>query len=194
MTVLTEITKSKTQNAKCKKTTKTKKRKVEKRLSRRIQKKGCWYSLYKCKLDRHFLCCARYFNLVCKNDTATNKKAERATTPVPLPPSPSPSPVLCFVSTAQAAAAGHLASIRPRSPLWPWPIFGAGPFRILVVVIFKSKTRLHQKGLTRARRAWVWKFFSCRIFMRKCQAAREQNTHAHTHTYTQNTKKRRKKL
>lgn len=104
-------------------------------------------------------------------------------------------PLFCQHSQA-AAAAGHLASIRPRPPLRPWPIFRAGPFRISVVVIFKSKTRLHQKGLTGARRAWVWKFFSCRIFMRKCQAAREQNTHAntHTHTYRKNTKKRRKKL
>lgn len=92
-------------------------------------------------------------------------------------------PLFCQHSqAAAAAAAGHLASIRPRPPLRPWPIFRAGPFRISVVVIFKSKTRLHQKGLTGARRAWVWKFFSCRIFMRKCQAAREQNTHAHSHT------------
>lgn len=172
-----------------------KKQKTKNRKKDRVEKskkKGCWYSLYKCKLDRHFLCCARYFNLVCKNDTATNKKAEHATTLLPLPPSPPPA--LCFVSTAQAGAARHLASIRPRCPLGPWPIFRAGPFCILVVVIFKSKTRLHQKGLTRARQAWVWKFFSCRIFMRKCQATKEQNTHAHTYTYTQNTKKRRKKL
>lgn len=105
-------------------------------------------------------------------------------------------PLFCQHSQAAAAAAGHLASIRPRPPLRPWPIFRAGPFRISVVVIFKSKTRLHQKGLTGARRAWVWKFFSCRIFMRKCQAAREQNTHTRTptHTYRKNTKKRRKKL
>lgn len=116
-----------------KKKTKTKKRiEGEKRQSRRMQKKGCWYSLYKCKLDRHFLRCARYFNLVCKNDTATNKKAERATTPVP----PSPFVLLAQPSSSSSSWPSGLdptpTPTAALAHLWRWPFshFGCGDFQV----------------------------------------------------------------
>lgn len=93
-----------------------------------MQKKGCWYSLYKCKLDRHFLRCARYFNLVCKNDTATNKKAERATTPVP------PSPFVLVAQPSSSSISRQLA-IWPRSD--PDPHCGPGPSFALALFAFR---------------------------------------------------------
>lgn len=98
-----------------------------------MQKKGCWYSLYKCKLDRHFLRCARYFNLVCKNDTATNKKAERATTPVP----PSPFVLLAQPSSSSGSSwpSGLDPTPTPTAALahlsrWPFSHFGCGDFQV----------------------------------------------------------------
>lgn len=143
------------------------------RQNRRIRgrKKGCWYSLYKCKLDRHFLRCARYFNLVCKNDTATNKKAERDTVAAA-----AACPLFCQLRQKQQE---QQLAIWPRSDSGPGPSFV--PFRILVVVIFKSKTRLHQKGLTMAGMRRGYGNFSAVEFL--CEnVKRLESTRTHTHT------------
>lgn len=98
---------------------------------------------------------------------------------------------LPFVMLAQAeaagAAAGHLASIR----LWPWPIFR--PFSHFGCGDFQVKNAATSKGFDYGGHgAWVWKFFSCRIFMRNVK--RLESTRTHTHRQTQNTKKPRQKI